>query len=564
MLILQAVAAEEIILESLDNGPGLLPFKLGPTKIISQYHSFLQPIDLNDMASKVSVVKAQLNRIRPQLNNYTQYMYEPHMEHLDSKLNKISEQLQTFTSTRVKRGLVDGLGSVIKSISGNLDFTDAVKYDNAIKVLEDNQQELALQFNHHITLSKEWISEHSKVLDSIVKNQIEITEKVNKLANTSNQAYTNMTYLAHLAQLFLILGDNIEELSDELLRIENLLAFIHTNSPNHLMLNLEALKTMLLRIRSIYNKEETLEISVRDYFDIIKMGFYYSADSIVIVFKIPIFLPSTYDLYKLSIVPNKNKEILIPPSPYIVMHESDLMYIETECPKANTWYICEKKYSLTHRAQADCIQQLIVTQKIDASCKFIPVALNKEATEQLDEKHYTISFPKATKVQTSCARNVYETLRGSFLVVLPMGCYLRTEELTIINTNDRIKGHVVKIIDAPLRDPEHVASLQALLTLNSISLANLHSSNAKIAIQPHASLRKTQDTTLYHTTIPMYIVLLGATALIGYLVTRKYLAKFRANKTKLEANQNGTPETGTPDSRSADNYSELFSTKVLK
>lgn len=59
-------ALEEIQLESLDHGPGILPFKLGPTRIISYYHTFLQDIDLNLIDWHISNLHTQLEN----LNNY--------------------------------------------------------------------------------------------------------------------------------------------------------------------------------------------------------------------------------------------------------------------------------------------------------------------------------------------------------------------------------------------------------------------------------------------------------------------------------------------------------------
>lgn len=568
--MLQAVAAQEITLESLDNGPGLLPFKLGSARIITQHHSFLQTINIDEIKSKVTIVKTQLNYIQPQLNNKTRSLYEPHIAHLKSKLDKITGQLQTFDSNRVKRGLIDGLGSVIKSISGNLDYTDAVRYENAIKVLQDNEQEITSQFNQHISLTKDWISQHSKVLKSIIENQQNISHIVNVMINTTEVTNIDLLNYAHLAQLFLILEDNIENLSEELDRIENLLAFIHAKSTHHSMLSLNALRNMIDIVRSLYNKEEILDISIREYFDIIKLGSYYSSNNLVIVFKVPIALPSTYDLYKLSIVPNKNHEILIPSSPYIAIHEDEFMYMETECPKASTWYLCEIKVSFRPRDQVDCIQQLITTQKIDSTCNLTPVILSRGALEQLDDRHYTVTFPKPTKVQTSCGRNEYTNLQGSFLVVLPHNCFLRTPEFTIINNNDHATGQVIKITDLPPRNSNLKSSSQPVLTLNSINLENLHASNTKITLQSPINIKKPQDTVLYHTTIPMYAILLSATALSSYIIIRRFLAKRRTNESsetemKQTASQDINAETSNMrQSDTPDHYSTLFSTKVLK
>lgn len=49
-----------------------------------------------------------------------------------------SETVGFKTGYRSKRGLIYGLGSVIKAITGNLDQDDAIKIDNEIKQLHSS------------------------------------------------------------------------------------------------------------------------------------------------------------------------------------------------------------------------------------------------------------------------------------------------------------------------------------------------------------------------------------------------------------------------------------------
>lgn len=51
--------AKEIKLESLDHGPGLLPFNLGPTNLITHYHTFLQRIRLDEIENKITLLRGQ-------------------------------------------------------------------------------------------------------------------------------------------------------------------------------------------------------------------------------------------------------------------------------------------------------------------------------------------------------------------------------------------------------------------------------------------------------------------------------------------------------------------------
>lgn len=515
---------QEIKLESLDNGPGILPFKLGSAKIISHYHSFLQHVNLQELRDKVISVDSQIDSLSPQLNNKTNFLFEPHLVFLKNKLASVLDQLQTFEMSRVKRGLVDGLGSFVKSITGNLDYTDALHYNQVIKNLENNENKLVIELNNHVSLSKNWTAQYSKILDSIVDNQNKIEVMVNKIKQVEASRGYELVKYAHLAQVLIVLTDNADSISQELLKLQNVLAFIRASATHHSVLNLYAIRDIIRKLNLLYGSEKVIDLDIREYFDIIRLGFYYVGNEIVIVYKFPIVLPSSYEMYKLSIIPNMYHEILTPPFPYLAIHEKDFKYIEAECPKTSKWYLCEEKRSMHSRSTDDCIQHLISTQQQNKMCNRTTVTLEKPAYEELDEKHYSISFPVSTKVHLSCGQNLYRTLQGSFLAIIPQNCYLETPEFTISNTKDRLKGQALKIMDLP-RDDFVTSSSAPAFKLNSINLDHLHATNKKISLQSPLLLENNIDYGLYHTTIPMYVVITGACALIGGLLYRKYRLK---------------------------------------
>lgn len=528
MLLVHWTLAQDILLDKLDDGPGLLPFKLGESRVISHYHSFLQYVDLKEMQSKLDSVQMLLNNSKPKLNNKTLSLFEPHISYLESKLHKISEQLITFEPQRVKRGLIDGLGSVIKSISGNLDYTDAIRYDNAFKTLEGNQNQLQSEINNQVSLTKDWISRHSKILDDIVYNQNKIDNILNKLMAEENTREADLIRYAHLAQFLLILGDNIDNLSEELLTLETTLAFIKSSTFSHSMLSSSSLKEMLRKIGLIYSDSQIINVELRNYYDLIKLGSYYVDSKIVLVYKVPIALPDIYLFYKLSIIPNKHNLALIPILPYVAIRKNDSMYMRTECPRINNWYVCEKGVNYNVQGQPDCVERLITTQQRSQPCNLTPVILTREAVERLDDEHYTLSFPKPTKTQLICGQEQYRILEGSYLATLPQRCTIKTPEITVTNVHDVIKGHVIKIMNL-LPDLDQVAQPeQPAMTLKSIHLENLHDSTAKILSQQPVTLSRATETSLYHTTIPIYTLLFGACALAVGLACRRIFRKRRS------------------------------------
>ena len=74
----------------------------------------------------------------------------------------MTQQIQNLFTKRIKRGLINGLGSIIKSISGNLDQNDAEKYDNLIDQLKNNQKILQNQNEQIIKNEKQLTRDQNK------------------------------------------------------------------------------------------------------------------------------------------------------------------------------------------------------------------------------------------------------------------------------------------------------------------------------------------------------------------------------------------------------------------
>lgn len=407
---------------------------------------------------------------------------------------------------------------------------DALKYDSAIATLKKNENNLAVEINHQISLSKQWVSRSSNVTDRIVENQGKIEKIINSILDRDARHEDDMINYGHLAQLLLIIGDDIDNLSMQFLKLENLLGFIKAKSIHHSVLNYDTYKSMISRLDILYNKEEILEISFRDYYDLIKLGYYYKGNDIFLIVKFPIVRPTNYILYRLSLAPNHDNKILSPTYPFVAIHEKDLLSMETECPKYSHGHLCEDNPSHHNGDQKGCIQELLLRQHIHESCHFTTVILSSEAMEQLDDHHYVMSFPNLTKVRLTCSEDQYRMLQGSYLAVIPKGCALHTSALTASNHQDQIKGRVLKIMDISVNEEKaYKAPVKRTIKLNTIDLSHLHSSNSKIALQEPVTFNSGNSESIYHTTIPVYS-LFGAAALVIIVLLWRKMIKSRTLK----------------------------------
>ncbi|XP_045505942.1 uncharacterized protein LOC123702281 [Colias croceus] len=524
MMLLTTTLALEIKLEDLGESPGILPFKLGPMQLTHHYHTFLQFIELREIDSNISLVQSQLSEIRNKLDNLTYAVYESQIDYLSDKLDFALQQLKTLEPLRFKRGLIDSLGSVIKSITGNLDYSDAVKYDQALSVLKKNQDKIVIEQNHHISLSKDWMDEQNKIIAEIIESQNKINKTLFMILNPDSFPSPDIVKFAKFAQALAISSNNVDSLVSEISRLENALAFCSASRTHHSMIGIGVMKNMLSKLKTFYNKEEILDLEIRDYYDIIKPASYFNGDQLVFAFKFPIVSPLEYNFYKLAIVPNKNRQAIIPPSPFLAITGNMHVYIEAECPKSGMRYLCEDELHHMLKPQPDCISNIVEGNlHEERSCEMTTVNLMKPAMEKLDDRHYVVVFPSPTEARLSCEREEIINLNGSYLATIPPTCKLHTEDFTIVNTNDHIKGQPIKItkVSAHVKEPTLSFSIKS----NSISLKKLHEIQDKIHHQEPIQLE--QIPMFYNTTIPFYTILCSAIALSLIILGRRLILNRR-------------------------------------
>lgn len=369
-------------------------------------------------------------------------------------------------------------------------------------------------------------------------------------------------YLTRFAQVLSIVSENVDDLLSELYRIEDILAFVRASSTHHSMLRIDILGNMISKLRKLYNKNQILDLERREYYSIIKPGSFYNRKQVVLVFRFPIISPKLFNFYRLSIVPNRYNVTLIPPFPYIATCRDSYVYIEAECPKYNTRYLCEEKTNHQIRTHADCILHLINEQSVSESCKKTAVTLTKTALERLDDRTYTLVFPQPTKVQQICGREDYNTYHGSYLATIPQGCTLRTHQFTIINVNDHIEGQPMKIMKLPTKNENLTTATMPTLNLSTVDLRALHSIEEKIIQQSPVLLEEPNAQSLYHTTIPFY----GITAIVLLVLAAIILRRRPEFLRWASCQKDAAPTLARTDEnkRIPDEKAPTFSLNVLK
>ena len=164
--------AEEIRITLLTNNPGILPFKLGNSKFKQQDHTFLHYFNIDELRHNIITLDNQISTLTETAHNphYNSYSL-PLSKYLGEQLQLIKNKYNSISKHRYRRGIINGLGSIIKSITGNLDQDDAETYSRAILTLQSNQKLIANKINNGISLSKPILERYNTTISTIIYNQ---------------------------------------------------------------------------------------------------------------------------------------------------------------------------------------------------------------------------------------------------------------------------------------------------------------------------------------------------------------------------------------------------------
>lgn len=128
----QPLNNNDVTIIDLKENPGLYPLKLGNAKVQESSWTLIKRLDCNLLLREFQIlqnnVKTILTTFKSKPNDQITF-YKGRLDNLHSTMESlVSENAKKlnhlFPEQRSKRGLADGLGSVFKFITGNLDAND--------------------------------------------------------------------------------------------------------------------------------------------------------------------------------------------------------------------------------------------------------------------------------------------------------------------------------------------------------------------------------------------------------------------------------------------------------
>lgn len=530
--------AHHISLTPLTNNPGILPFKLGICKLENYKHTFIHYYDLNLFSEYISSIDKHIGTMMHYISTVDPAVIEDSVVIRQTLLGKLELVYTKYRSLRYhnrdKRALINALGSVIKSISGNLDHEDAIKYNTAISILQSNQKHLSDKINSDISLNYGILESFNSTISTIAANQYKIYRKINEIMTEINMTDYKLTDYIKLNSLFTLINYNLDTLCETLTSLENSIAFSKLHITHHSILSMENIEYIYNILKQTYKPQELLfndQTDYRDYYDLIESGSYYVDNTLVFVLKIPIMYSNIYDYYHLYPTPTYNNTLLIPIQPYLAMNSDSYWYMDEVCNQFKNTYYCKMKSFTKTRNPDDCIYSLILKQKITDKCTYIQYNITSEVIDKIDDYNYLITCPAVTKISSVCTEESFNFIQGTYLVEIPKGCKLTTETNIIRNSENKLRGHPVKLLSFELSNIT-IKNRNQPLKLDDIHMNKLYKLKSLLEREKPLNLETVNSTEHYFWTTPLYIIIIIILIYYGYL---KFINRRRRSAQEPEA-----------------------------
>lgn len=477
----------------MTNNPGLVAIRLGTARINKDFNKFLHIINLQDYQENIDKIRITLSHIKDKSTNNTL------LNIIQLKFKELENLFKQVYPSRVKRGLIDGLGSVIKFITGNMDHEDAMTINKEIELLKLNENIVINENNKQVKINEMMTERFNNISNHINTQQDAINEILSSLKVSGSLTNREENFIATIQYAYQIIY-NIDLLYSHLMQLAQALNLAKLNilptlilSPDELDHAFDFLKSQNLPIKSTHQVYELLTFQA-----------YYNNTNIIFNVRIPTFDNITYTVNLLQPLPKNNKSIVIP-YPFILSGKNSSYFLQKECSQLNKIYICYKEDLIKIPSDDTCFTQAIQGQ--NGNCTY--ETADNSTTKKLTSQHIIVTNAVNQSINTNCGIK-QRLITGTALI------YFNNCEITIngiiyknIETSTTEQLHVLPLHDLQIQESKFLEKMSLQ------KLTNFHINNRE-KIEQIKTTATIQISAIY-----ILIGICVVAVLIGYIIRRK-------------------------------------------
>lgn len=542
LFLLAATQLQALQLQPLEGTPGILPVKTGTAVISSDKWTILKQLDLNLIFEDITVNAIRFNDLNNIVDTnynetYIRIVYSNFRLQVEYIMNlTIKKCRQLAPSYRVKRGIINPLGSIIKIITGNLDIEDAHRYDELIEHVQMKQKKIFQK----VTLVSEVINGLYNVTNSLNNNMLQLDNNLKIIQNDLSNAVRleNIHYSSNvIINVYSAILHNFQITCMKLNEIETAIAFSKLNTLHQSIIDSN---NLLLILKSIEKTERlvspaSLENLVRIE-QSIGIKSYSKENQLIFVMEIPLIGKETYiyyKLYPLPVIHDLKTFIILPKYPYLIVNGLTSKPLAQPCQlTGDSGYICFED-TTTQFIEDDCISSLIKFSE-NSSCALIPVTCDNVLVQRIQPNRWIVFSKENTLIQNICSNEVLqENIQGTYIVTIQDSCEVKVDKFSL-----KMQLHQKEVFNytkLPILNLPHISKIKKNEESKPVVLENIDMENIKSmvnAVKLSASEKDISEVKIYSVsvwTITLYLIIAvcGMIMLYFKLIKLGYRCNFR-------------------------------------
>lgn len=471
---------------------------------------------------------------------------------------KIKEQINQLNpkSSRQKRGIINGLGSIVKCLTGNLDQEDAEKYDTQISQLQTNQNKFKIILENQVSLLNSSINSFNELAHNISQNRETLRSRIleieGSIKNMEQHQLDSYNYFKTHMMLFQIttIYQTIYTIFD---KIEIAISFSKLNTlhnsivkPNELLSELKDVQNYLSDVKLPF--EPSLE-NILSFENVINIKSYSKNHEIIFILEIPLVELNTYQYYQLYPFPIKNNnsfQMILPKNDYIAINEHNFVPSNDKCKEISTEeFMCSQVNTIKINENSPCEVSLLIFSKDINNCYPLPVNINEYQIQKIVNEKLIVIAPQPLVAIQQC-RNMKDNipLFGSYVIDLDTICTINIENhilRTYKNSKVNFKNINLPKLKLNLNNSNNKLSTYnpGAFNLNLINTHQLLKTQKDLEYQKNELHKLNNPVYVSKTSIWTIILYLIFVIVILYLIYVKYISKLKnrnSNSKEVDSN----------------------------
>lgn len=378
--------SQRIEYHDLTHTKGLLALNLGQTLVTTHYINLIHIVNTTNLENTALEIQNTLSNL--EVNNT--FFYNP--KHLQDQLNNLQDKINTLKiNKRNKRGLIDGLGNVIKKITGNMDNDDALEINEQIRNLQDNTLLIKNSEKAQHDLNSQMIQRFENITKFINQEQTYlqvVSKSIKSYSNVEHQLFTTQVYFSLQTQISL-LTDHVNNIIESIQLAQLGILSKHILNKNELLIVKEKLPSIIQN----FNDEQIYEV--------LELKAYFNNTNIIFTVQIPQITADKFVTYRLRPLPIHNT-IIVPKTNYLLYNLKQYSFINKPCKQIEQFYIC-KQIQLQNDSINTC--EIKIIQNEPAKC-LLHHTMEINFIEEIENNHIIAYVDKPININTTCGKNI--------------------------------------------------------------------------------------------------------------------------------------------------------------